>query len=491
MSKLYLKTNEESGVNSSYKIYGDYKKGFRNKNIHKKNEITFNLASHLVKDSTIPFYENQLVTLKFQNGRSKRGFVSFKRYSSTDNDIYISSKLSADKNEIYYASIEPIAHLKFEKYSIAHLEHVKSFLVEISTSDPSLGQKIINHSDKDFIGVTIVNNLNGSTLFIKKENLMLCQFDSVCTTDTRPITNQIRLNHEHRMLLDIELPTFINQFYLDKLMEIESGALVANNSEQSPNFFKAYYCNEETTLSESQIEDVFAFKQTINKEIFSFNSRKKACRKGAQQDVADSDVIYTLSVYPEYNKEYHKDSILFRFRNLFLNTLLRNKQKTKRVIRPYIIDETDNVVRLTANSIRQLGLEENDSIIIRNSYNNKKVSVRALVISDENAIFQENRISSSQFLNLCIGIPAHLRNALDLDMIHCSVTIERDLQRLFKKHLNSQIPSLLGLVLSIVALKDIISSISVLTLISALFFVFLLYLSFSDIRERIDHSNES
>ena len=57
---------------------------------------------------------------------------------------------------------------------------------------------------------------------------------------------------------------------------------------------------------------------------------------------------------------------------------------------------------------------------------------------------------------------------------------------IFKKHLNSQIQSLIGVLLSFIAIKDYVNNGIIVAMISIVLLVILIYISFSDIRERID-----
>lgn len=438
-----------------------YKTG-GNKNLHRKYEITFNTASEKVYNNgsyLMPFFENEIVKLKLNDEREINCFVSYKEDKKVTEDIFFSKKIKdsiGGNTEII--SIESNRHIKVKRPMLAAVDNVKHSKVEIMS--PNIwedGDKIIRFDDSKFTGIRIVNNLNGASIYVDKKNIAYKHHEK---------DNKIHLNHEQRMMLDLELPTFINKYYLDTIKkDKQCEGAEANNQFD----FNKYYQSEEENICYSRNGDYITVKNGISKALLD-------CKT----------TIYQLAIYPVYNEKNTKKSIPARLIGAYLKWQIRNKTKTKVVIRPYSIDESDNVVHLTSNSLNQIGVDESDFIILRNPINNKELRVKAMPIDDEEAILQENRINSNQHLNICVGVSAHIRNALELESINQIVEIERDLKFIFKKHLNSQIQSLIGVFLSFIALKDIIEYELIVLALSVILLIILIFVSFSDIRERID-----
>ena len=420
----------------------------KNKNIHRKYEITFNTSSEKVynKDNDsylIPFIENEIVRLKTSAEGEISCFVSYKDYGRDKGDIFFSKKIKDRISEsTNLVSIESMPQIKFRTPRLASVDNVKSSNVVIYSKN-----KIIDIDDPKIIGINIVNNLNGASIYVEKKNIIY-QYDKE--------EDAIHLNHEHRMMLDLELPGFINQYYLDIIKK--------DNKDDD---FNKYYVDETQNVCYSCEEDYVAVKKYIGKVLCNHN-------------------IFQLSVYPVYKVAEVKRNIINRISYSYLKGLIRTKTKKKTVIRPYSIDESDKIVRLTTNSLKQIGADENDFIVLKNPISKNILKVKAMAMDDETAIFQENRIRSSQYLNLCIGIPLHIRNELELESLNSTVEIERDLGFIFKKHLNSQIQSLIGVLLSFIAIKDYVNNGIIVAMISIVLLVILIYISFSDIRERID-----
>lgn len=418
----------------------------KNKNIHRKYEITFNISSEKIINSDdssyiISFYENEIVNLKLSNGRDIACFVSYKSYGKDKGDIFLSKKIGENIDEsVKLESIALMPHIKFRNLKLASVDNVKSSNVEIY-----LKNRIIDFDDSSLIGINIVNNLNGASIYVDKSNVIY-HYDKE--------EEAIHINREQRMMIDLELPSFINQYYLD----------IINDDR-----LNKYYVDENQNISYTPQDDFTSVKKEVNMALCDSKHN-----------------IFQLSIYPVFKTVEMNKSTTNRFFNHYLKWLIRIKTKTKVVIRPYSIDESDKVVRLTNNSLKQIGVDENDFIVLRNPINKKSLKVKAMSMDDETAIYQENRVISSQYLNLCIGVPLHIRNELKLESLNSTVEIERDLVFIFKKHLNSQIQSLIGVLLSFIAIKEYIENEFIVVGISIVFLAILVFISFSDIREKID-----
>lgn len=165
----------------------------KNKRQAMRNEITFNTN----KVSKISYKENQLVELSSSNN-SIYCSISYANY---DNDkianLSFHLKSIGDENRF---TIKEILHYDVNRYYIQKVEDLKKDKVFIS-------ENIIKHieGNRKLKGVIIVNNLNGYSL-----NLPMSKID----TDPSNL-DRVVLSIKHRKLLDVELPTFISQYYLD------------------------------------------------------------------------------------------------------------------------------------------------------------------------------------------------------------------------------------------------------------------------------------
>lgn len=402
----------------------------RNKNQAMRNEITFNKS----KAGNLTYRENQLVELSSSNNPIYCSVT----YADYDNDkiANLSYHLRTINNGVKFV-IKEIAHADVNRYHIQKVEDLKKDKVIIS-------EDIIKtiEANRKLKGVIIVNNLNGYSLTLPMSKI------EVETNNT----DRVILSIKHRKLLDVELPTFISQYYLDKL----DGAL--------DKYYKSEY---ENVIYENYYEAAREFKNAI-----------------------EAHDIKLLSVYPIYEEEPNKviKNTLFKylhqFKNKVLAIIIGQRTITLRVIRPYPIDESENIVRLSKTAMELLGLEETDTVVIRKG--NRRYKARVLVIDDWDTISNENRIKSEQDLSLLIGIPAYMRNQLGLYYINTNVFVERDLDYFFRKHLNNQVITIISFMLSLTIFNDI-SNIKLRMLAIITFLISMIYLSFSEVREKISN----
>lgn len=426
----------------------------KTKNFTMRNEITFKCKR---EGSINGFFENEYVELHYDNGEKEKCLVSYSFDDSRDDgcDIVISKrlkKMNEEETEVRLLKIESMKHYKVRKYSIAKVEHLEEVVVKL----PVCHEKW--YENPMYKGIELVNNFNGSSVYFPKESVIIESEDNG-DFNCFDWINDISLSYEFRNILDIELPVYITEYYLYNVKE--------KSSAEKKHLIDKLYKSEESNVS---YENYYEAKSNFKKIVNGIN-----------------DEISMVSVYPIYNFEIKDENRNIKiYFDKFLKIIIRNKIKIKKVIRPYSIDESDNVVRLSINSIKQIGIEEGDRIIIRNLIRDLSVSAKVLEMADFDEICQENRIKSKQDLNLYIGIPAHLRNELKLDYINSCVTIERDMYFLFRKHMNNQVESMVGTMISLLIIKEFIKNIFSEILLLFIIFLILLYLSFSSIREAID-----
>lgn len=126
---------------------------------------------------------------------------------------------------------------------------------------------------------------------------------------------------------------------------------------------------------------------------------------------------------------------------------LGSRDHVLRVVRPYDIDESREAVRLSADSMTSLGIEETDFVRIR--YGNRSIVARAMAITDEDRFRVNSYISQAETLDAVIGIPVGLRAKLGVPGINESVKVDRDVNYLMQKTLNVYVLSSLAWLLTL------------------------------------------
>ncbi|MDF2949047.1 MAG: hypothetical protein K0R07_1074, partial [Sedimentibacter sp.] len=263
--------------------------------------------------------------------------------------------------------------------------------------------------------------------------------------------DRVKLSVKHRRLLDIELPTYINQTYLDKYNE----SLGLNYESEDKNVkYDDYY------------------------------EASKWFKKSTENNI---EVISVFPIYKDVKKNKKISFLVDKMKQVkqkILAFFIGQKELTLRVIRPYPIDETENCIRMSETALKLLGIEEMDTVIIRNGKNFCRA--RVLTIDDDVIITNENRLKLEQELSILVGIPSYMREELSLSFINSNVKVERDLGYIFRKNLDNQMTTIIGVVLSI-SVVDKIPNIIYRVLAITFLALFFLYLSFSEYRGRISN----
>ena len=176
-----------------------------------------------------------------------------------------------------------------------------------------------------------------------------------------------------------------------------------------------------------------------------------------------------------------------RLISYLLELLIGQNDLRLRVARPYVIDETENVVRLSENNMKLLGVEESDEIeicILKNSY-----IAKVFKIDDYDKLLKENRIKKENETDYIICLPTFIRKELGLNYINETVHVRRNLKFLLLKNMNSQVFSIIGLIVSLQFINNI-NNITIRILSIFLLFIFFVFLSFSNYRAKICKKNK-
>ena len=118
-----------------------------------------------------------------------------------------------------------------------------------------------------------------------------------------------------------------------------------------------------------------------------------------------------------------------------------------RCVRPYDVDESREVVRLSPDTMALLGIDETDQVILRNG--NKRVEARVLALDNREELEKTNLMGSWESADIVVGVPTTLRHKLGVRGVGTCIEVERDTGYLFMKNLNLQFLTMLGLFLTI------------------------------------------
>lgn len=223
--------------------------------------------------------------------------------------------------------------------------------------------------------------------------------------------------------------------------------------------------------------------------------------------------MYKLKIVEcEDSENSIKDKYFKTLNSWFLNFFVGKKNILLTVKRPYTIDENFDIVRMSSNNMRILGLNNMDRVIL--SYGNKNISVNVLENQDlnsfkqcnldtldyddtKNNIYKDKNVSKRAIIdeNYCILVPIHLREQLfglsydecrKLVVFNSCIKVSRDNKYIFMKGFYKQ---LIPIALAFFAVFELIPIFFPLfhnKLILALFSLFAavltLYLNFSEER---------
>lgn len=242
----------------------------------------------------------------------------------------------------------------------------------------------------------------------------------VMNVEAYPYSNNYKqsiwLNYYQRKLLGVELP--------DKLSPEEFSEL--NNhfkSKRNIDLAEGYY--EKDNL-------IYQISPSINQEKveeLSTYYRKDYCIVKWKMSSRNSDKNFNI-----YDKIVGKQEI----------HLIAGRGDEK--------DDGSELVRMSANTIKLLGIDETDNVRIK--YNGSEIIIRALSFDniDMEKIMRANNIKSCEDVEYLIGIPAKYRLQLGIYEIGSSVKVERDTKYLFIKNFNTQLLSVFGTIITITQL---------------------------------------
>ncbi len=160
----------------------------------------------------------------------------------------------------------------------------------------------------------------------------------------------------------------------------------------------------------------------------------------------DSNEYSIVQLVPIYLRTKQKKN------STVLDFLVGDCQMNLSAIRPYEIDDSRDIVRLSEDSMTLLGIEESDKVLLK--YKNQRCEARAMKIDSFEFMQQTNILFCERDLDLIVGVPAPIRRKLGIEDVETEVIVERDTKYLFFKNLNIQLISVLGLLLAVFQIGD-------------------------------------
>lgn len=160
------------------------------------------------------------------------------------------------------------------------------------------------------------------------------------------------------------------------------------------------------------------------------------------KDNDNNDILYDFSLYPYPLLIQNGFTLFKKIVNLFLKLYVGKVNIGLAAKRTYQSDETFNIVRLSSDIMKVIGIKDTD--IVKLTYLDTSCYSRVLPIEDEDKLKElnkeDNSIPLSEFENM-IFIPAFIRAELGIPSVisNIAVKVERDMGYIFKKNINQQI----------------------------------------------------
>jgi hypothetical protein len=377
------------------------------------------------------------------NGRIRKGKVKCVQGDFQGVRIIsgILEELQISKNEMNFIWIQQCRQIgNTNKIQAQTVNKVSNNIVTLSRD---LYEKL---GDCEF--VTFVNETTGSFFDISRNQIEMSQGED---------SNTVKLNYLYRQFVDLEVPVMIEPYHVQKIISHE------NLTESDREFIEKTYGNRRV------LQDVsFENKQNIRKILKKVD-------------------YFRVTMYPykssrlELKKQVSKRKRIWHF---ILKRLIDYNSASLRVVRPYVTDESTNVVRMTTTMLKMLGLENTDNVVI--TYRSRQVVARALEVDADSfeKIQNNNTMASQTEMEYSIGIPTHIRSQLDMEHIHCVCSVRRDMNYIFKKHAHLQVVPTIGIFFTVFQtfkdplLRMVITAIGLLTA---------LYVSFTVERNKISN----
>lgn len=323
----------------------------------------------------------------------------------------------------------------YTKIQTQKIDHIRENNLVISSKDTN-GASILDFKTSPYALFEVYNAITGDNVIVKREHIYV--------DETLP-QGTIRLNRKQRICLGEEFPLYISEKQWNVLMK----NIPFDNRQMRETLAQVY---GETRIA---VENVtYEQKQTV----------KKALQEYGQGD------LHIIPVLESQGKQ-EKRTLLRALTDFYVG------KSTVSLIcrRPYEVDEGADIVRMSVDNMRILGIEEMDRVILQ--YKKRKVSCRVLELSEKEAFYETNLPISP---DMAIGIPVHIRKKLGITDLNSTIKIDRDTAFIFRRNLNEQIVPILLTLFSANLFTD--ESVLLSALLSAVAIPIVLYINLSSKR---------
>ena len=399
------------------------------------------LSRETMKELNIQQHDG-LFAVNLKNGTASRGLV-IENNRIENGAIRLSKRI---KNTLHLLESEP------NQIFVVPANHMEAAAVAPQNINAIHKRRILVSADmferfQAFPAVELVNSLTGAAYTVNKENIV---------GDNSLSSNKMKLSYLQRQLLDFEAPP----------------------SQIPAHFLQTI--NEQPVLTEEEKKELTTCYGGDNifipNDYLHGNKIKRLLLKTG---------LYTIKLYPfipEKSKvppfSFIKKPFTWLSEKLIGQTSIQLS-----TIRPYSTDESSNVIRLSDSSMKLLGIEETDNVIIK--YKEKQVKARVLSMESVDLMRETNIITSTSQINLTAGIPVHIRDQLGITHIGKTCEIERDLGYLLKKNYNIQFLPLIAVLFTLFSI-DI--KLEWRILLACILFPLGIYVTFSRLREKISNT---
>ncbi|MBQ4613101.1 MAG: hypothetical protein IJB26_06130 [Clostridia bacterium] len=278
---------------------------------------------------------------------------------------------------------------------------------------------------QDFCLFEVINPLTNDSIFVRSKYVKV---DAALKPD------EIRINQKQRNMLSDNIPTRLTAQQWDEIRKDETVNAAIKQA-----------------LTRSYTKDKGC--HTINVPIDEMEHEVKlSLRSFMRERFGESLIVRPVLESFHYEK---KPSLYRRMCNLYVGKSVLSLNCR----RPHECDENADIVRMTENNMRFLGIGPMDKVVIQ--YKEKTVSCHVLPFCDEKFAYT----NTPSVIELSIGIPAHVRRKLGVTDIQSSVKVNRDTAFIFKSSFNEQLVPLILTLLSLRFFEDIAWYFSVLLLL--------------------------
>lgn len=182
-----------------------------------------------------------------------------------------------------------------------------------------------------------------------------------------------------------------------------------------------------------------------------------------------------LSISPTIRSFHSKNDVsLFRKITRFI---VGKSIKALKCVRPYSEDEDSNIVRISTDNMKVLGLDDTGKVVI--TYGMQSVLCKALPYENEERLLKTNKDIN---VETSIGIPINLRKKLGICKLNVSVKVERDTNSIFKARISK---SLLSSLLTMYgAIMTFYENMHIAIIITMIAIPIIIYIMFAEQREK-------